>query len=630
MSQYNERKSSETGRSRAKGRSYGRNAAASRNAAGTGRNTASAGRRSASSGGRRRNRRRRRSGGNFLKIAVGGVLLILAISCIVFLMGKMKEQGEGKESSPENMITTQESETELQKQVYVDGIDITGMSREQAREAILKNYPWDMKVTWQEESYEVSDLMAGKVDALLEDVFTGEPEERYVLDTEGLDEAIRQEAAAAASRWDKPAKNGSISSYDASSDRFLFTGAESGYLVDQEKLAADIADAVGRKEFDVVIEAAVNAVEPEFSEAVAKEKYKTIASFTTKTTSNSKRNTNIRLASQALNGTVLQPGEEFSFNEVVGQRTAEKGYQGAAAYNNGEVVEEIGGGVCQVSSTLYNAVLKAGLKTTFRRSHTYEPSYVTPGTDAAISWGGPDYKFVNNSNAAIGIRASYADQTMKISIYGIPLLEEGMEYSLKSTKVKDVELAAPVYQEDPSLQPGVEEVEKAGSQGSQWETRLVITKNGEVVSQEVDHRTSYKGHTSVIRRNTSGTVAETLPGEGESGGQVIDPSESASVAPEGAADGFANPETPGTSASEETQGEDPQGEDPRDAVSAGPPSGTASATIPASGPGGMTERPGIQASGNSALQAPGAATETSPAAPGPQNMAPIIAPKPEA
>ena len=93
-----------------------------------------------------------------------------------------------------------------------------------------------------------------------------------------------------------------------------------------------------------------------------RKKYKTISTFTTKTTSNSKRNTNVKLSAEAINGTVLQPGEEFSFNETVGQRTEAKGYKGAAAYNNGEVVEEIGGGVCQTSSTLYNAVLKGGIK----------------------------------------------------------------------------------------------------------------------------------------------------------------------------------------------------------------------------------------------------------------------------
>ena len=125
-----------------------------------------------------------------------------------------------------------------------------------------------------------------------------------------------------------------------------------------------------------------------------------------------------------LTAPVIKPGHEFSFNETVGQRTEAKGYKGAAAYNNGEVVQEIGGGVCQVSTTLYNAVFKAGLKISYRRSHTFEPNYVTPGQDAAISWEQPDFRFVNTSSAPIGIRASYADRKATVSIYGLPVLEE--------------------------------------------------------------------------------------------------------------------------------------------------------------------------------------------------------------
>lgn len=453
-----------------------------------------------------------------MKLAVGGVILIIAIVCIVFLVKGMT----GKQAEAETEITT-EAETELQKEVMVDGINITGLSREEARQEILKKFAWGMKVTWQEQSYDVADLMAGKVDVLLQEIYTGEPKESYSLDTAGLEDAVAAEVASVASQWDKKAKNGSISSYDSASDKFLFTGAENGQAVDQEKLKADILAALGSKDFDAVIEASVNTVEPEFSEAAAREKYKTLASFTTKTTSNSKRNNNIKLSAQAINGLVLQPGEEFSFNDRVGERTEAKGYKGAAAYNNGEVVEEIGGGVCQVSSTLYNVVLKAGLKTTVRRSHTYEPSYVTPGTDATVSWGGPDYKFVNNSSAAIGIRAGYADQTVTISIYGVPVLEEGVTYSLKSTKLKDLDPPAPTYEEDPTLEPGIEKTKSSGSRGSQWETRLVITKNGEVISQEVDHNVTYKGHAPVILRNTSGSVAPTEPLESTVETNTIDP-----------------------------------------------------------------------------------------------------------
>ena len=462
--------------------------------------------------------------------------------------------------------------------------------------------------------------MGGKVDALLTEIYAGEPKEKYSLDTDGLEEAAEEEAAKAAAKWDKAAKNGSISSYDKATDKFLFTGAEQGQALDQEKLAKDILDAVKKKDFDAELTAVMNTVEPEFSEETAKEKYKTIASFTTKTTSNSKRNTNVKLSAEAINGTILQPGQEFSFNDTVGQRTEAKGYKGAAAYNNGEVVEEIGGGVCQTSSTLYNAVVKAGLKTTKRQSHTYEPSYVTPGTDATVSWNGPDYKFVNNSSAAIGIRARYSDQTVTVSIYGVPVLEEGVTHSLKSQKIKDLDPPAPTYEEDPTLEPGVEKQKSGGSRGSRWETRLIVKKGDEIISQDVDHAVTYKGHAPVILRNTTGTVAATESAPDES---TIDPNQATSIAPEGAGDGFIQPES--------SAGNGPGGGTGNNSgVSAGGPGGQGSggnAVGEGPGGGGSVTPPSSQAP----------APTTAPAQPSPDagagagtqtNVPPIVAPMP--
>ena len=469
--------------------------------------------------GTRRGRRRRQSP-DYRIIAVAGVVLILAIAAVVYGM-KHSRETEADVQSTETM--TLKPETELEKKVTVDGIEITGMSRDEARAEILKKYTWEMKVTYKEDTYEVANLMEEKVNLLLDEIYTGRPKESYTLDTSGLEEAARAQAAAAAARWDKAPKNGSISKYEPSNDSFVFEGESAGVSVDQEKLAQDIEAALKAKKFDAVITASVSEVQPEISVASAKEKYKTIGTATTKTTSNSKRNTNIRLACEALNGTIVQPGQEISFNDTVGERTEAKGYQGAAAYNNGEVVQEIGGGVCQVSTTLYNAVLRAGLKISVRRSHTFEPSYVTPGQDATVSWGGPDFKFINSSNTAIGIRAHYADQTCTVSVYGIPVLEDGVTYSLESTKIADLDPPAPTYEEDQTLQPDQEVQKSAGTRGSRWETRLVIKKGDEVISRDVDHTTTYKGHAPVIKRNTSGVVipaegstesgAETLPGE---------------------------------------------------------------------------------------------------------------------
>lgn len=474
-----------------------------------------------------------------------GVVLILAIAAVVYGMQHAKKTDTEPKSTEE---TTLEPETELEKKVTVDGIEITGMSREQAKAEILKKYPWDMKVVYQEDTYEVSNLMEEKVNVLMDEIYRGKPKEVYTLDTSGLEEAAKTQAAAAAARWDKAARNGSISKYDPSSDTFVFEGEATGVSIDQDKLAADIQNALKSKKFDAKITASATEVQPEISVASAKEKYKTIGTYTTKTTANQKRNTNVRLAAEALNGTIVQPGQEISFNDTVGERTAEKGYQGAAAYNNGEVVEEIGGGVCQVSTTLYNAVLRAGLRISVRRSHTFEPSYVTPGQDATVSWNGPDFKFINNSNTAVGIRARYADQTVTVSVYGIPILEEGVTYSLESTKIATLDPPAPTYEEDQTLQPDEEVQKSAGSSGSRWETRLVIKKGDEVISREVDHTTTYKGHAPVVRRNTSGVV---IPTEG-TGESSTDESSQAGNQGEGETSG-SSPAGPGESTVAPTQ-----------------------------------------------------------------------------
>ena len=459
-----------------------------------------------------RSPRRRRRDPNYGVIAIVGVILMIVIVSVVY---GMQSSGRHKpiQQETETETVTEVPETELEKEVSVDGISITGMSREEARQTLIDHYPWAMKAQYQDDTYEITNLMTVKIDGLLDEIYSSEPKNIYTLDASGLDTAVDQEIESMKARWNKAAKNGSISSYDASSDSFTFAGEQTGIAINEEQLKSDIQSALSAKQFDKVITVSASEVQPEYSTAAAKQKYKTIGTYTTNTTSNSKRNTNVRLAAEALNGTIVGPGQEVSFNVTVGQRTEAKGYQGAAAYNNGEVVQEIGGGVCQVSTTLYNAALKAGMKISMRRSHTFEPSYVTPGMDATVSWGGPDFRFINTSSSAIGIKASYSNQTVTVSIYGVPVLEDGVTYSLEATKTETFDLPEPQYEEDQTLQPGQEVVKSKGTQGSRWQVKLVVKKDGQVISSEVDHTATYKGHNPVIRRNTSGVV---IGGETES------------------------------------------------------------------------------------------------------------------
>lgn len=472
-----------------------------------------------------RRRRRRRQGPDFAKILlilIGIVILILCVA--VGLKGCSKDGDESIAAE-----TTLEPETELDAEITVNGISVNGMTKSEAKEKLLKEIDWGMRVSFNGETKEIANLMETKLDEVLDEAFDKAEAGEYTVKTDGLEELAKQQADIVADGWDIQPKNGSIDSYDKNSGEFVFAGAENGKLIEREKLTADILAAVNKGDYKANITATATEVEPEITEAEARASFKRLGTYTTTTTSNKDRNENVRIAAAAINGMIIQPGHEFSFNLTTGNRTAEKGYRPAGAYVNGVLVEEPGGGVCQVSSTLYNAVVFSGLKTTERHAHSYEPSYVTPGEDAMVSYdghSGPDMKFVNNSKTAVGIKTSFSNQKLTVSIYGNPILEEGVTLSMSSSKVKELDPPAPVYEEDPTLEPGVEVQSKAPTMGSRWVTNLVTKKDGVVIEDKVLHNSTYKGKSATIKRNTSGTVAssEGVTLEGESSIDAANPS----------------------------------------------------------------------------------------------------------
>lgn len=487
-------------------RSGGRNSSSQnedrRNTQGTSRRTSQSYRQSGSNQSRRGKKRRRGPQYNITKVLLG---IIIAVLSVIGVMAAVKLVGSGKSKETE-VISSTVQETELKKDVKVDDVSITGMSRKEARDAIEKKYQWQMKITYKDEEYSFKNLLDEKVDALLEEIYTKDPKESYTLNLDGMEEDVKAEVKEIAKKWDVEAKNGSISGFDKKTGEFVYAGEQNGVVIDQDKLASDVLAQLNTKNFQAVIPATSKEVAPKITEAQAKKLYKTIGTYGTTTTANSDRNKNIELASSALDGLILKPGEEFSFNKATGERSAAKGYRPAGAYLNGVLVEEPGGGVCQVSSTLYNAVVFSGLTTTERHAHSYEPSYVTPGEDAMVSFGGPDMKFVNSSSSAIAIRASFSKQKLKISIVGIPILEDGVTYSMSSKKTAELDAPAPIYEEDQTLQPNEQKIVKAETKGSRWVTNLVKKKDGVVTSDEFFHNSTYRGKPATIKRNTSGVV----------------------------------------------------------------------------------------------------------------------------
>ncbi len=164
-----------------------------------------------------------------------------------------------------------------------------------------------------------------------------------------------------------------------------------------------------------------------------------LGTFSTNYVSNADRTTNLRLAANKIDGTVVMPGEIFSYNRVVGKRTTAAGYKNAAIYQDGGVTDGLGGGICQISTTLYNAVIKAGMLIEERRNHMFVPSYASAGKDATVVWGSTDFKFQNRRDYPIKIEASVSGGVATVSVYGLRTDEEYDRYdlSIESRTIKN-------------------------------------------------------------------------------------------------------------------------------------------------------------------------------------------------
>ena len=216
--------------------------------------------------------------------------------------------------------------------------------------------------------------------------------------------------------------------------------------------------------------------------------------------SNENRDNNVNLASEKINGTIIYPGETFSYNQIVGKRTIEAGYKEAGAYAGGKVVQEIGGGICQVSSTLYNAVLYANLEVVERYNHYFETSYVDPGRDATVSWGSLDFQFKNNRDYAIKIEAKARNGVCEITIKGI---KQDNDYEVViQQQVTSIIKKTERYENDSSLEEGVTEVEQEGHDGCTSETHKILMQNGVTVSDEIISQDYYHALEKIIKKGT--------------------------------------------------------------------------------------------------------------------------------
>lgn len=312
----------------------------------------------------------------------------------------------------------------------------------------------------------------------------------FDADREQIRQILEQQCAV----YNVEAKDATLSRVNGS---FVINEGQTGKIIDVEastQLICDYFNSDWNEEEGGSIELIISVDEPQgTAEELGKVK-DVLGTFTTSyRTSGSARSANVANGCALINGTTLYPGDEFSTCEAITPFTSENGYYMAASYLNGQVVDSLGGGICQVSTTLYNAVLLSELEVTERHNHSMIVTYVDPSADAAIAESsGKDFRFVNNTQAPLYIEGvTTDDKHITFTIYGVETRDSGHQVRYESEVVSTTYPDTEVIYVNESLPLGSISVQSAhiGYKANLWK---IVTENGREVSREQVNSSSYK------------------------------------------------------------------------------------------------------------------------------------------
>ena len=311
------------------------------------------------------------------------------------------------------------------------------------------------------------------------------------------------------------------------------------------------------------------------------------------------RTTNVKLACDFCNGVILNPGDEFSYNDTVGPRTYARGFKDAIVYSGATAEDGVGGGICQVSSTIYYAVLRADLEVVERKAHSRTVTYVPLGEDATVAWGYIDFRFKNDTDYPIRLDVTYGRSSMTVKLMGTKTEDKTVQME---TRVLSKTPFETVRVENPELSAGASRVKSGGYTGYVTETYRVVYIDGVETSRTFENKSVYKKYDKVIEE---GPVPVVNPDPG-----VIQP-----VDPDTTDPGTTTPTDPDTTDPGATAPTDPSTTDPGTATPTDPNAtdpGTTTTTDPS-----ITD-PDTAAPGESGNESPPAEPED------PTNIPPAI------
>lgn len=406
--------------------------------------------------------------------------------------------------------------------VKIGSVDVGGMTKDDAREAVdayttslttrkltvvvdKKNVETtldELGYSCKENDFIEKAYQVGKDVSIWKRFWGGSVSEasdvEYKLEFAVDEEKVRQFVEDKCKKYDVKMKNSKLK---LKNGKFIATKSRTGRKVNEEETVTVIIDAVEKNITDreITVEAVVEKTEPKYTTKMVKKCKSLLGTYTTSyASSTAARANNVQTAANYINGTVIYPGKTFSTIKTIKDRTVENGYQSAAEYSSGKVIDGIGGGVCQVSTTLYNAVINAELEIVERSPHSMVVSYVDVSRDAAISGDYKDLKFKNNTDAPIYIGAIASGGQLTFRIYGEETREKNRTIKFESEILETIQPGADVITEDPTMPASYREVTQAAHVGYKAKLWKVIYIDGKETERVEVNSSSYNAEPQYV------------------------------------------------------------------------------------------------------------------------------------
>ena len=485
-----------------------------------------------------------------LSIVVGIIALAFILKNVIFADDSKEpssmltevQGSEGNKNDKNNNGITDEMQKTLDSEAFyegitIDGVDISGKSKDEVKELFAdksgtddkKDINISFKIDDETVALNGNDVQFdNNLEEIIDEAYSIGREtdkagddglkERYSeieellknpkdfkIDEKVSKESISKAVHNALDKYVKEPVNAEVTGFDTETLTFIVTESETGLKVNVDKVVDELTKAFETGDFSKEITVETEVIEPEVSKEFLDGYLCKVSSTTSTTTSSSNRNNNIDLVCKKIDGLVLQPGEQFDFNKFIGQRTAEAGFKEAGGIFDGKLIQELGGGICQANAMIYHSVTKADLQVDSRTCHTWPSDYVPTGTDATVSWGGPEFKFTNSSDYPIALHAYYGNQKVTVEVFGRPL-PDGQTIKLIGEVTSNVASEKVEYVADSTLAVGKTVTERSAHNAIKAVSyKVYYDAEGNEIKREQYFSSSYPMINKKVR---VGTLAE--------------------------------------------------------------------------------------------------------------------------